>query len=70
LFGPAKLPNDIAQRMNKELNAAMSKPEIRDRIDTLGFDLAGSTPAELGVFMQEQLGAWGKAFADAGLQPE
>lgn len=70
LFGPAKLPNDIAQRMNKELNAAMSKPEIRDRIDKLGFDLAGSTPAELGVFMQEQLGAWGKAFADAGLQPE
>ena len=70
LFGPAKLPNDIAQRMNKELNAAMAKPEIRDRIDKLGFDLAGSTPAELGVFMQEQLGAWGKAFADAGLQPE
>jgi len=70
LFGPAKLPNDIVQRMNKELNAAMAKPEIRDRIDKLGFDLAGSTPAELGVFMQEQLGAWGKAFADAGLQPE
>ena len=70
LFGPAKLPNEIAQRMNKELNAAMAKPEIRDRIDKLGFDLAGSTPAELGVFVQEQLGAWGKAFADAGLQPE
>lgn len=70
LFGPAKLPNEIAQRMNKELNAAMSKPEIRDRIDKMGFDLAGSTPAELGLFVQEQLGAWGKAFADAGLQPE
>ncbi len=70
LFGPAKLPNEIAQRMNKELNAAMAKPEIRDRIDKLGFDLAGSTPAELGVFVQEQLVAWGKAFADAGLQPE
>jgi tripartite-type tricarboxylate transporter receptor subunit TctC len=70
LFGPAKLPNEIAQRMNKELNAAMAKPEIRDRIDKLGFDLAGSSPAELGVFVQEQLGAWGKAFADAGLQPE
>jgi tripartite-type tricarboxylate transporter receptor subunit TctC len=56
--------------MNKELNAAMAKPEIRDRIDKLGFDLAGSTPAELGLFVQDQLGAWGKAFADAGLQPE
>jgi len=70
LFGPAKLPRDITLRMNKELNAAMAKPEIRDRIDKLGFDLAGSTPAELGLFVQDQLGAWGKAFADAGLQPE
>ena len=70
LFGPAKLPRDITLRMNKELNAAMAKPEIRDRIDKLGFDLAGSTPAELGLFVQDQLGAWGKAFTDAGLQPE
>jgi tripartite-type tricarboxylate transporter receptor subunit TctC len=70
LFGPAKLPREITQRMNKELNAAMAKPEIRDRIDKLGFDLAGSTPAELGLFVQDQLGAWGKAFTDAGLQPE
>ena len=70
LFGPAKLPRDITLRMNKELNLAMAKPEIRDRIDKLGFDLAGSTPAELGLFVQDQLGAWGKAFADAGLQAE
>jgi tripartite-type tricarboxylate transporter receptor subunit TctC len=70
LFGPAKLPREITLRMNKELNLAMAKPEIRDRIDKLGFDLAGSTPAELGLFVQDQLGAWGKAFADAGLQAE
>ena len=70
LFGPAKLPADITMRMNKELNAAMSKPEIRDRIDKLGFDLGGSTPAELGLFVQDQLGAWGKAFAEAGMKPE
>ncbi len=70
LFGPAKLPREITLRMNKEINLAMAKPEIRDRIDKLGFDLAGSTPAELGLFVQDQLGAWGKAFAEAGLQAE
>jgi tripartite-type tricarboxylate transporter receptor subunit TctC len=70
LFGPAKLPAEITLRMNKELTAAMAKPEIRDRIDKLGFDLGGSTPAELGAFVQDQLGAWGKAFAEAGLKPE
>lgn len=70
LFGPAKLPADIAQRMNRELNAAMAKPDVRERITALGFELAGSTPDELGAYVQDQLLAWGKAFRDAGMTPE
>jgi tripartite-type tricarboxylate transporter receptor subunit TctC len=70
LFGPAKLPPEIAQRMSRELAAAMARSDVRERIDKLGFDLASSTPAELAAFMPEQLQAWSKAFADAGMQPE
>ncbi len=70
LFGPAKVPADIVQRMNRELNAVLQKPEVRERITALGFDLAGSTPDEMGNFLQEQLVAWAKAFKDAGMQPE
>jgi tripartite-type tricarboxylate transporter receptor subunit TctC len=70
LYGPAKLPPEIATRMSRELNAAMARPDVRDRIEKQGFDLSGSTPAELGSFMVEQLQAWAKAFSDAGMQPE
>jgi tripartite-type tricarboxylate transporter receptor subunit TctC len=70
LYGPAKLPPEIASRMSRELNAAMARPDVRDTIDKQGFDLSGSTPAELGSFMVEQLQAWAKAFSDAGMQPE
>lgn len=70
LFGPAKLPADIALKMNKALNDAMAKPDVREKIAQLGFELAGSTPDEMGKFLQEQLGAWGKAFKDAGMSPE
>ncbi len=70
LFGPAKLPPAIAERMNKEINAVMRRPEIREQIDKTGFELAGSSPAELGVFIQDQVQAWGKAFKDAGMNPE
>ena len=70
LFGPAKLPPEIAQRMSRELAAAIARPDVRERVDKLGFDLASSTPAELAAFMPEQLQAWSKAFADAGMQPE
>jgi len=70
LFGPAKLPAEIAQRMNRELQAAMKRTDVRDRIAALGFELAGSTPDELGTFVQDQLQAWGRAFRDAGMTPE
>ena len=70
LFGPARLPMDIANRMSRAMADAMSRPEVKEKVDHLGFDLASSTPAEMAVFMPEQLQAWSKAFADAGLQPE
>ena len=70
LFGPAKLPPEIAARMNRELNAAMRKPDVREKIGQQGFELAGSTPEEAATFLQEQLIAWSRAFRDAGMNPE
>ena len=70
LFGPAKLPAEITQRMNRELNAAMQRPDVRDKIAALGFELGGSTPDEMATFLQDQLLAWGRAFKDAGMTPE
>lgn len=70
LFGPARLPAEVTQRMNRELNAVMARPEVREKIAALGFELSGSTSDELGGFVQDQLQAWAKAFRDAGMQPE
>ena len=70
LFAPATVAPEILQRMNRELNAAMQRPDVRERISALGFELAGSSPDEMAVFLQEQLVAWGKAFRDAGMTPE
>ena len=70
LFGPAKLPADITLRMNRELNAAMQRPEVREKIEKLGFEIAGSTPEEMATFLQDQLQAWGRAFREAGMNPE
>ena len=70
LFGPAKLPPEITQRMNRELNTAMQRAEVREKIEKLGFDMVGSTPEEMAAFLQEQLQAWGRAFREAGMNPE
>ncbi|MSP97898.1 MAG: tripartite tricarboxylate transporter substrate binding protein [Betaproteobacteria bacterium] len=70
LWGPAKMPADIAQRLSKELNAIIARPQIREQIDRHGFALAGSTPAELDAFIRRQLDAWARGFREAGINPE
>ena len=70
MYGPAKLPAEIATRLSKEVNAVIAKPHVREAIDKQGFALAGSTPAELAAFMKRQLAAWKQGFEDAGIKAE
>ncbi len=70
LFGPANMPAELATKMSNAINAAMAQPDVKDRSAKQGFDLGGSTPKELGSFVQDQLKAWAQAFADAGLKAE
>ncbi len=70
LFGPPRMPPDIVARLNKEFNAAMQLPGMREQIERQGVQLTGSTPEELGSFIKQQLGAWGRAFSEAGMKPE
>jgi len=70
LYGPAGMPQDIAQRLSRELNEIMGRPAIREAIERQGFGLAGTTPEELRAFTQRQLVAWKQGFEDAGIQPE
>jgi len=66
-FGPARLPADIVSRLNRELNAVIKRPEVRDQIEHQSFELSGSTPEELAAFNREQLEAWKIGVRDSGL---
>ena len=70
MFGPAKMPVEIAHRISKELNSIIARPQIRELVDKQGFALAASTPEELGQFVKQQLVAWKQGFEDAGIKPE
>ena len=70
LFGPPRMPADVVARLNKAVNAAMQQPGMREQIERQGVLLSGSSPDELGRFMGQQLEAWRRAFADAGMKPE
>ena len=70
LYGPAKVPPEIAKKMSDALKEVMSSPEIREKVEKQGLKLEGSTPEWLGNFTKEQLGIWRQAFDEAGMKPE
>ena len=70
MVGPAGLPRDVVERVAKETNAAMANAQAKATLDKFGFELQGSSPEELGKFIRDQLAAWKKGVAEAGIQPD
>jgi tripartite-type tricarboxylate transporter receptor subunit TctC len=66
-FGPAKLPPEIVAKVNRELNAVLKRPEVREQVERQSFELQGSTPEELAAFTKEQLDTWKAAVRDSGI---
>jgi tripartite-type tricarboxylate transporter receptor subunit TctC len=67
LFGPAKMPKEIVDRLQRELAVVLAKPEVRDAFGKLAFEPRSSTPEELSAFVAEQLAAYGRATRAVGL---
>lgn len=70
LFGPAKMPREVTERLNKEFVAAMGRPDVQAAMEKQAFSLQPSSPERLGAYVKEQLEAYRKVLAAAGIQPE
>ena len=70
MFGPAKLPSDIVERLAREFNAAIKRPEVKDALDKYGYELQGSTSQELTAYVREQVDSWKRGVQDAGIVPD
>jgi tripartite-type tricarboxylate transporter receptor subunit TctC len=58
LIGPAGLPTDVVQRLNRELNAVLQDPAVRNKLTAQGVDPVTGTPEAFGKFIQEETKAW------------
>jgi tripartite-type tricarboxylate transporter receptor subunit TctC len=70
LFGPAKMPRDVVERINREFVAAMGRPDVQEALAKQAFMLTGSTPEQLGVFVKEQFESYKSTMKIAGIEPE
>jgi tripartite-type tricarboxylate transporter receptor subunit TctC len=55
VFAPAKTPKDIIDRLNREVIAAVRHPDVVKRLNDLGAEGVGSTPAEQDAMLRRQM---------------
>jgi tripartite-type tricarboxylate transporter receptor subunit TctC len=67
---PAGVPKDIVERLNREIVAIGKLPDVRTRLDTLGFNPVLNTPEEFGARIKSEMVKWGKVVRDAGMRIE
>jgi len=70
IFGPAKMPREIADRVSRELIAVLRRAEVREAFGKLAFEPRGSTPEELTAFVKEQGEVWRRVVREIGIQAE
>ena len=70
LFGPAKMPAAVVERLNKEFVAAMARSEVQAAMEKQAFALSPSSPGELAAFVKEQMESYRRILRAAGVEPD
>ena len=68
LFAPVRTPPEIVRKISADTVAALADPAIKDKLDTLGVVVVGSTPEGLAKFLKAEMDKWGPVIKDAGIR--
>ena len=66
-FAPAGTPPEIVARINQDIQTVLKTPEIRAKLEDLGFKIAGGTAADLAASLQAEQPRYSRAIKTAGL---
>ena len=70
VFVAAGTAQDIVNRLNSELNRALSAPDVRERLAQLGLDWKSNTSGEFAAFLRDEVQKWAKAVKDSGAKAD
>jgi tripartite-type tricarboxylate transporter receptor subunit TctC len=67
---PKNTPADIVNRLDKEINAGLADPNIKERLADLGGIPMPMSAAEFGKLIADETEKWAKVIKFAGIKPE
>jgi len=67
---PRNTSAEIVDKLNKEINAAISDPTMKARLAAVGGEPLPGSPEAFGKLISEETEKWGKVVRAAGIKPE
>jgi tripartite-type tricarboxylate transporter receptor subunit TctC len=68
LLVPAGTPKAIVDRLHGQVVKMMAQPDVRSRVEGLGFDIIASSPAEFAAQVKVEVEKWTKVVQAAGIK--
>jgi len=70
MIAPAGTPTPIIEKLNAEMQKALTDPQTRERLVALGVTLRGTSASEFGQATQKQYDLYGKLIKDNKIQAD
>ena len=70
LLGPAGMPKDVVERLNREIVKALANPEAVAQMNKTGVEPQSSSPAEFGRYIEREYQTWGRVVKQAGIKAQ
>ena len=70
IFAPAGTPPDIIAVLNREIDKAVALPDVRQRLDALGFEPAAIKLVDSAAKLRSESVKWAKVVQAAGIKVE
>src|SRR5262245_46736927 len=67
---PQSTPAEIVEKLNREINAALSDPKIRARLAEMGGTVLAGMPADFSKLIADETEKWGKVIRAANVKAE
>ncbi|MDB5732667.1 MAG: tripartite tricarboxylate transporter substrate binding protein [Variovorax sp.] len=65
-LAPAGTPRNIIDRYNKEIVKVLHMPDVREKLESMEFEVVASTPAQFGDWIKAEIPRWGKVIKATG----
>ena len=70
IVAPAGTPKEIVELLSREIAKSVARPDVKERLTTLGFKPVANTPDEFAARIKLEIEKWGKVVKDAKLRIE